>query len=92
MHRPACPGTTWAPSGGYLAAQDAAEAGSPPGPAAGIHEPAGPGRLDRLTGHGSDRRFWRLAVGDWSAVAMVGGAGDEEFDRMVAIARFLGRS
>ncbi|MEN8005918.1 MAG: sugar phosphate nucleotidyltransferase [Candidatus Krumholzibacteriota bacterium] len=45
--------------------------------------------LDRITGHGSDRRFWRMAAGDWSAVAMVSPREDEEFDRFVQIAGFL---
>jgi aminoglycoside/choline kinase family phosphotransferase/choline kinase len=78
--------------GRYLAVQAAMEEKpSPNGPALDVAEPPGPGRLERLTGHGSDRRFWRLAAGDWSAVAMAGGAGDQEFDRMVAIGRFLER-
>jgi len=45
--------------------------------------------LDRITGHGSDRRFWRMGVGDWSAVAMISSPEDEEFDRLTAIADFL---
>jgi aminoglycoside/choline kinase family phosphotransferase len=52
-------------------------------------EPAGPARLERITGHGSDRRFWRLATADWSAVAMQGVPDDPEFERQVAIGRFL---
>ncbi len=49
----------------------------------------GAGRLEPITGHGSDRRFWRIAAPGWSAVAMRGVPGDEEFARGVAIARFL---
>lgn len=45
--------------------------------------------LDRITGHGSDRKFWRLAVGGWSAVAMVSPPEDEEFNRFTEIAGFL---
>jgi aminoglycoside/choline kinase family phosphotransferase/dTDP-glucose pyrophosphorylase len=45
--------------------------------------------LDRITGHGSDRRFWRMAVGDWSAVAMVSPPEDKEFERFTEIAGFL---
>ena len=47
--------------------------------------------LGRITGHGSDRRFWRMAVGDWSAVAMVSPPQDEEFNRFTEIAGFLER-
>jgi aminoglycoside/choline kinase family phosphotransferase len=46
--------------------------------------------LTRITGHGSDRRFWRLATAAWSAVAMVSPPQDEEFGRFVEVARFLG--
>jgi len=49
----------------------------------------GAGRLEPLTGHGSDRRFWRIQAPGWSAVAMRGVPGDEEFARGLAIARFL---
>jgi len=42
-----------------------------------------------LTGHGSDRRFWRLDTGDWSAVVMQSPREDTEFARGVAIGRFL---
>jgi len=45
--------------------------------------------LDRITGHGSDRRFWRMGVGDWSAVAMISPPEDVEFDRFTQIAGFL---
>ncbi|MCK9997230.1 MAG: phosphotransferase [Candidatus Krumholzibacteria bacterium] len=45
--------------------------------------------LDRITGHGSDRRFWRMAVGDWSAVAMISPPQDQEFERFTEIAGFL---
>lgn len=47
-------------------------------------------KLARITGHGSDRQFWRLAAGDWSAVAMVSPPGDEEFGRFLSVAGFLG--
>ena len=50
---------------------------------------AGPARLERIGGHGSDRRFWRLAAGDWSAVAMQSPSDDPEFSRQVAIGKFL---
>ncbi len=42
-----------------------------------------------ITGHGSDRRFWRLRAGDRRAVLMQSPPADEEFDRFVAIGRFL---
>jgi aminoglycoside/choline kinase family phosphotransferase/choline kinase len=45
--------------------------------------------LQRITGHGSDRCFWRLGRQTWSAVAMVSPPHDDEFDRFVAIAGFL---
>jgi len=45
--------------------------------------------LQPITGHGSDRRFWRLALPDWSVVAMQSPPSDEEFGRQVAISRFL---
>lgn len=47
--------------------------------------------LTRITGHGSDRQFWRLAAGDWSAVAMVSPPKDEEFGRFLSVADFLGK-
>lgn len=50
---------------------------------------AGHTSLTPLTGHGSDRSFWRLAVGDWSAVVMRSPVADEEFPRAVAVAGFL---
>jgi len=46
--------------------------------------------LTRITGHGSDRKFWRLEGGDWSAVAMVSPPEDPEFGRFLEIAGFLG--
>ncbi len=46
-------------------------------------------RLERIRGHGSDRRFWRLGRGDWSAVAMVSPPADPEFTRFVDVGRFL---
>lgn len=47
--------------------------------------------VERIRGHGSDRRFWRLSRGDWAAVAMVGPPGDAEHDRFVALSAFLSR-
>ncbi len=46
--------------------------------------------LERITGHGSDRKFWRLGVGDWTAVAMTSPPQDEEFGRFISIAGWLG--
>lgn len=45
--------------------------------------------LQRITGHGSDRRFWRLGHQTWSAVAMVSPTSDDEFARFVACGAFL---
>jgi len=45
--------------------------------------------LQRITGHGSDRRFWRLGLGEWSTVAMQSPSSDQEFERFVAIGDFL---
>ncbi len=62
---------------------------------------AGKLRVERLTGHGSDRKFWRLATADWSAVAVKNPEADEhpsrgmgadpldEFKYFVSIGRFL---
>lgn len=47
--------------------------------------------VERIRGHGSDRRFWRLGRGDWSAVVMSAPPGDAEHARFVAIAAFLER-
>ena len=47
--------------------------------------------VERIRGHGSDRRFWRLSCGDWAAVAMVGVPGDPEHERFVALSAFLAR-
>lgn len=60
-----------------------------PGPSAGGPVPTVD--IERIRGHGSDRRFWRLSRGDWAAVAMVGPPGDQEHDRFVALASFLSR-
>ena len=49
----------------------------------------GEASLVPLAGHGSDRRFWRLDTGDWSAVVMQSPPEDTEFARGVAIGRFL---
>lgn len=46
-------------------------------------------RLERIAGHGSPRRFWRLAAADWSAVAMQSPPEDEEFERQIAIGAWL---
>ena len=51
----------------------------------------GPVDLERITGHGSDRRFWRIRAGRWSAVAMHCPTEDPEFVRQVAIGKFLER-
>ena len=48
-------------------------------------------QLTRLTGHGSDRNFWRLAHGNWTAVAMHSPPGDDEFERFLAVAGFLAK-
>lgn len=48
-------------------------------------------RIERIRGHGSDRRFWRLQCGAWSAVAMVSPPADLEHERFVALAAFLTR-
>jgi MurNAc alpha-1-phosphate uridylyltransferase len=48
-------------------------------------------RVEAITGHGSDRRFWRLAVRGHSLVAMVSHPSDEEFERYVQVARWLHR-
>ncbi len=49
--------------------------------------------LTPITGQGSDRRFWRVRAGGWSAVAMLSPRGDaaaeEDFTRFVATSRFL---
>lgn len=50
---------------------------------------AGRCRLTPLLGHGSDRHFWRLVAGDWTAVAMRSPAADPEFARAVAVSEFL---
>lgn len=63
----------------YLDAQSDAETGD------GVSDLA----LTRITGHGSDRKFWRLATDCWSSVAMVSPPGDDEFSRFVSIAGFL---
>lgn len=50
-----------------------------------------PVAVERLRGHGSDRRFWRLGRGDWKAVAMVSPPADTEHERFVAVSAFLTR-
>ncbi|PJA73975.1 hypothetical protein CO151_11390 [bacterium CG_4_9_14_3_um_filter_65_15] len=52
-------------------------------------EGSGALRVEPLLGQGSDRRFWRLAAGDWSAVAMRDVPGSEEFSRQISIGRRL---
>lgn len=49
----------------------------------------GAAQLAPLTGHGSDRRFWRITAPRWSAVAMRSGPEDEEFARGAAVMAFL---
>lgn len=51
--------------------------------------PVSPARLERITGHGSDRRFWRIQTRNWSAVAMQNPPEDSEFRRQVEIGEFL---
>ncbi len=46
-------------------------------------------QVERMTGHGSDRRFWRLAGRDFSLAAMVSPAADPEFKRYAAIGAWL---
>lgn len=58
-------------------------------------------QVKRLTGHGSDRKFWRLSTGDWSAVAVqnpknidhpsrgLGTDPPDEFKYFLSIGRFL---
>ncbi len=58
--------------------------------AAGSNAQTGAGfQLTRITGHGSDRQFWRLGYAEWSAVAMISPPHDEEFERFVAVGHFL---
>jgi len=45
--------------------------------------------LQRITGHGSNRRFWRLRQRSWSTVAMISPPTDNEFERFLAVGRFL---
>lgn len=52
---------------------------------------AGVVSVERIRGHGSDRRFWRLGCDDWRAVVMSGPPGDPEHARFVALAGFLER-
>ncbi len=49
----------------------------------------GPLKIKRITGHGSDRCFWRMKADVWSAVAMQSHPEDEEFTRQLAITSFL---
>lgn len=46
-------------------------------------------RAARLTGHGSDRAFWRLGEGGRTAILMQTTAVDPEFERFLAIGTFL---
>lgn len=53
---------------------------------------ASPLKLNRITGHGSDRHFWRLNTAAWSAVAMQcskDSAARTEFQYQLTIGRFL---
>lgn len=68
----------------WLGAQPEEDAAPPPAPPPAV-------AVQRLRGHGSDRRFWRLGRGDWSAVVMSAPPGDAEHARFVAIAAFLDR-
>lgn len=52
-------------------------------------DPRLPLQVRRITGHGSQRRFWRLQAGAFSCVAMVSPADDTEFSRFIAIGRWL---
>ena len=49
----------------------------------------GAGGLEPITGQGSDRRFWRLRAPGWTAVAVRSPDDDPEFERGLAITRFL---
>ncbi len=49
----------------------------------------GTGIAEAIAGHGSDRRFTRVREGRLSAVVMEAPADDPEFDRYVAVGRFL---
>jgi len=46
-------------------------------------------RVRPITGHGSDRRFWRQTAGHGAFVTMLSPATDPEFDHFLAIGRFL---
>ncbi len=48
-----------------------------------------PLKMTRITGHGSERHFWRIATSNWSAIAMRSPADDPEFSRQLAIGKFL---
>ncbi|MBM4130180.1 hypothetical protein FJ250_04015 [bacterium] len=63
----------------------------PEEPAPAAVAPPPPVAIERIRGHGSDRRFWRLGRGDWSAVVMSAPPGDAEHARWVALAAFLER-
>ncbi len=52
-------------------------------------ESAGPLRVTPLAGQGSDRRFWRLRAGPWSAVAMLDDTPQDDFSRQVVITEAL---
>ncbi|MGD9546287.1 MAG: sugar phosphate nucleotidyltransferase [Candidatus Krumholzibacteriia bacterium] len=80
-HQP--PGLLWSDLGTLGRYLEAVAAAPDPGPG------APPGPVEAITGHGSDRRFWRLSVGDWSAVAMLSPRDDPEFDRAAEVARAL---
>lgn len=85
----------WTPTGvawddvGTFARWLGAQADDAATASAGAGAPAPAVTIERIRGHGSDRRFWRLARGDWRAVAMAGTPGDPEHARFVALAAFL---
>ncbi len=54
-------------------------------------ETSGPLRVDPFAGHGSERRFWRLGVGGWSAVAMLDAPDSDEFTRQIVMNKVLAR-
>ena len=85
--RPGCvrglasPGLTWSDLGTPARYLEALPAGEP---SAAAHLTVSP-----ITGHGSDRRFWRLQGEGLALVAMVSPAEDLEFQRFCDIAGWL---
>jgi aminoglycoside/choline kinase family phosphotransferase/dTDP-glucose pyrophosphorylase len=80
-------GVNWSDVGTFARWLDAQPDGD--GPAKTPSSPAV--AIERIRGHGSDRRFWRLRCGAWSAVAMVSPPADTEHERFVALSAFLAR-